>query len=61
MNIVKVEAVFNTTKSQVWEALTNTEIMKVWYFDIANFNLNIGNKFSFYEGEKKNIFIQVKF
>jgi uncharacterized protein YndB with AHSA1/START domain len=53
MDIVKVEAVFDTTKSQVWEALTNSEIMKVWYFDIPNFNLNIGNEFSFYESEKK--------
>ena len=53
MGVIKVEAVFDATKSKVWEALTNSEIMKIWYFDIANFNLNIGNKFSFYEGEKK--------
>lgn len=53
MDIVKVEAVFDATKSQVWEALTNTEIMKVWYFDISNFKLAVGTEFSFYEGEKK--------
>lgn len=53
MGVIKVEAVFDATKLKVWEALTNSEIMKIWYFDIANFNLNIGNKFSFYEGEKK--------
>jgi len=53
MGVIKVEAVFDATKSKVWEALTNSEIMKIWYFDIANFNLNIGNKFSFYEGEKR--------
>ena len=53
MDIVKVEAVFDATKSQVWEALTNTEIMKVWYFDISNFKLDVGTEFSFYEGEKK--------
>ena len=53
MDIVKVEAVFDATKSQVWEALTNTEIMKVWYFDISNFKLAIGSEFSFYEGDKK--------
>jgi uncharacterized protein YndB with AHSA1/START domain len=53
MDIVKVEAVFDATKSQVWEALTNTEIMKVWYFDISNFKLAVGSEFSFYEGAKK--------
>lgn len=53
MDIVKVEAVFDATKSQVWEALTNTEIMKVWYFDISNFRLEVGSEFSFYEGDKK--------
>jgi len=53
MDIVKVEAVFDATKSQVWEALTNTEIMKVWYFDISNFELAVGSEFSFYEGDKK--------
>ena len=53
MDIVKVEAVFDATKSQVWDALTNTEIMKVWYFDISNFKLAVGSEFSFYEGDKK--------
>jgi uncharacterized protein YndB with AHSA1/START domain len=53
MDIVKVEAVFDATKSQVWEALTNNEIMKIWYFDISNFKLEVGTEFSFYEGEKK--------
>lgn len=53
MDIVKVEIVLDATKLQVWEALTNAEKMKIWYFDIPNFNLNIGNEFSFYEGEKK--------
>lgn len=53
MDIVKVEAVFDATKSQVWDALTNTEIIKVWYFDISNFKLAVGSEFSFYEGDKK--------
>jgi uncharacterized protein YndB with AHSA1/START domain len=53
MDIVKVDTVFDASKSQVWEALTNPEIMKVWYFDIPIFDLNVGAEFSFYEGEKK--------
>ena len=60
MDIINVETVFDASKSQVWEALTISEIMKVWYFDISNFNLNIGNEFSFYEGEKKEYLHQGK-
>jgi uncharacterized protein YndB with AHSA1/START domain len=53
MSIISIEVFFEVSKEKVWEAITNTDAMKVWYFDIANFNLNIGTKFSFYEGGKK--------
>ena len=53
MGIISIEAFFEVSKEKVWEAITNSEAMKVWYFDISNFNLNIGTKFSFYEGGKK--------
>jgi uncharacterized protein YndB with AHSA1/START domain len=48
MNIVKVESVFNSTTEKVWEAITNPEFMKIWYFDISNFKLEVGNDFTFY-------------
>lgn len=54
MNAIKVEAVFNTTQMQVWEALTKSEIMKVWYFKIPNFELIEGKEFHFYENEGTN-------
>ena len=54
MNSIKVEAVFNATQSQVWEALTMPEIMKVWYFTIPNFELTEGKEFQFYENEGSN-------
>jgi len=53
MNVVTIEAIFNSTKEKVWQAITDKEIMKVWYFDIPSFNLEVGADFSFYEGEKK--------
>ena len=53
MSIISIEAFFEVSKEKVWEAITNTDAMKVWYFDISNFNLNISTKFSFYEGGKK--------
>lgn len=53
MSIITTSAIFDTTKEKVWSAITNPETMKVWYFNISNFNLSIGNEFSFYESEKK--------
>lgn len=53
MDIVTIDKVFDTSKENVWQALTDKEVMKIWYFDIPRFNLEVGADFSFYEGEKK--------
>ncbi len=53
MSVLTLDAVFETTKEKVWDALTNPKTMKIWYFDIPDFNLNVGTEFSFYESEKK--------
>ncbi|MES2748715.1 MAG: SRPBCC domain-containing protein [Bacteroidota bacterium] len=49
MSTITTEAVFEATKENVWAAITNTEIMKIWYFDMSNFKLEVGNEFTFYE------------
>ncbi len=49
MDKIVVEAVFDVSSEKVWEAITNPEIMKIWYFDISNFKLEQGNVFTFYE------------
>ncbi|WP_426278548.1 SRPBCC family protein [Chryseobacterium sp. S-02] len=39
---------------KVWKALTDQHEMKSWYFDIADFELEKGKTFNFYEpGEEK--------
>lgn len=53
MSIISTTSVFYETKQKVWDAITNTEVMKIWYFDILNFKLTIGNEFSFYDSDKK--------
>lgn len=53
MDIVTIDKVFDTSKENVWQALTDKEVMKIWYFDIPRFNLEVGADFSFYEGEKR--------
>lgn len=60
MAIITVEAVFDTEKQKVWEAITNPEVMKIWYFNISNFNLSIGNEFSFYETDGTTYLHQCK-
>lgn len=53
MNTLSVETVFDSPKEKVWEVITKPEIMKIWYFDMSNFNLKVGTKFSFYDTDKR--------
>lgn len=46
---------------KVWKALTDQHEMKSWYFDISDFELEIGKVFNFYEpGEEKKYHHQGK-
>lgn len=60
MSTVKVSSIIETSKQKVWEAITNPEVMKVWYFDMSNFKLEIGNVFSFYETDGRTFFHECK-
>lgn len=44
------EVMLNAPASRVWNALTNKEEMKKWYFDIAEFKAEPGFEFSFTGG-----------
>ena len=46
---VIIETDFKVEPRKVWEAITVPEKMKAWYFDVQNFELNVGNEFYFYE------------
>lgn len=53
-NPIVVEKTINAPIEKVWSALTDKDQMKVWYFDIPDFELKVGNVFNFYEpGENK--------
>lgn len=58
MGKIVIETVFDSTAGKVWDAITNPETMKTWYFDIADFKPVVGTQFSFYEGEAKKYFHQ---
>lgn len=42
--------------SQIWQALTDKELMKEWYFDIPDFELREGAVFNFFEPGGANQF-----
>ncbi len=48
---VVIERYFNIPPSKLWQALTNNEHLKHWYFKLPEFNAVEGFKFSFMGGE----------
>jgi uncharacterized protein YndB with AHSA1/START domain len=51
---VIVERVFDVPVQKVWEALTEIEQMKQWYFDLPDFKAREGFEFQFYGGKNEN-------
>ena len=48
------EEVCHAPVEKVWQAITDKDAMKAWYFDIPDFELKEGATFNFYEpGEAK--------
>ena len=47
-----IEREFDAPVSRVWDALTNNEQMKKWYFQLADFKPVIGFEFHFYGGKE---------
>ena len=48
----KISVKVNAPLDKVWNAITNKEQMKNWYFDVPDFEPKIGNNFSFYGGDE---------
>ena len=45
--VVVIERTFNAAVTRVWEALTNVDQMRQWYFDLKDFMPEIGFEFEF--------------
>lgn len=50
-----IEAVFDAPVARVWDALTQNELMKKWYFDLADFKAVPGFEFIFVAGGKGDV------
>lgn len=49
---VVVERTFNVSAEKIWEALTDIEQIRKWYFQIEDFKPKVGFKFDFMGGEE---------
>jgi uncharacterized protein YndB with AHSA1/START domain len=49
---IVLEKTFNAPVRRVWQAITDKDEMKKWYFDLAEFKAEPGFKFQFTAGEK---------
>ncbi len=47
--VVQIRELYTASPEQVWRAITEREKMKVWYFDIPDFKLEVGAEFNFFE------------
>lgn len=45
--IVVIERTYEAPIEQVWEAITNKDQMKQWYFEVADFKAEVGFEFQF--------------
>jgi uncharacterized protein YndB with AHSA1/START domain len=44
---IVIERIFNAPVARVWEALTDVDQMKQWYFDLKEFKAQVGFEFEF--------------
>ncbi len=54
-----VERKYNAPISKVWKAITDKEEMKQWYFDLAEFQPELGFKFQFVGGTEDNQYLHL--
>jgi uncharacterized protein YndB with AHSA1/START domain len=54
-----IERTFNAPIEKVWEAISNKEMMKLWYFDLAEFKPVTGFEFQFYGGTPENQYLHL--
>ncbi len=56
--IVK-ELLMNAPTAKIWQAITDKEAMKKWYFDIAAFEPEVGFEFQFEGGDKDHCYVHL--
>lgn len=52
-----IKRTFNAPIKRVWKALTDSNEMKQWYFDIASFKAEVGFEFEFTAGSPEKNYV----
>jgi uncharacterized protein YndB with AHSA1/START domain len=52
-----IERTYNAPVDMVWQAITDKNKMKQWYFDLAEFKAEVGFEFSFIGGPEDRTYI----
>lgn len=56
---VVIEEIYQVPVAVVWEAISNNQEMKKWYFDIEEFKAEPGFQFEFYGGDEQTKFLHL--
>jgi uncharacterized protein YndB with AHSA1/START domain len=54
-----IERTFRASVKQVWEAISNKDQMKKWYFDLAEFKAEVGFEFQFWGGDENKQYLHL--
>jgi uncharacterized protein YndB with AHSA1/START domain len=54
-----IERIYNAPIEKVWQAITDKEQMKQWYFDLAEFKPEVGFEFTFEGGKDDRIYVHL--
>ena len=54
-----IERTYNAPVSKVWQAITDKDKMKQWYFDLKEFKPEVGFEFRFYGGTKDRQYLHI--
>ena len=54
-----IERTYNAPADKVWQAITDKDKMKQWYFDLEAFKPEVGFEFRFYGGSKEKSYLHI--
>lgn len=56
---IVVQSQLNASLQRTWDAITDKEQMKVWYFNIPDFDTGTGTVFTFYGGTEDKPYLHI--
>ena len=54
-----IERTFNASAKDIWEAISDKNKMKLWYFDLVEFEPKVGFEFQFYGGPPEKQYLHL--